>query len=410
MMFYCLLKLAPKKRANLVVKCAALTAIIGWILIFNACSGASGIGAKSTGPGNPTASGLAISAALPQASVGSTYSGSLTASGGTAPYTFAVVSGQMPQGVSLADSTGTISGTPTTSGNFSFGVSVSDSKGASKDQSLVVTVANATTASTPAPTSPPPATPPPNTPSPTAPTSPVASSGATSLSNVQHSGGWSQYGQGPPNFVDCSPSPCDGTSFSMTQGVQSPSMNGQATTFNVGGSTPYSDALFNNHLIGTLSSQGMFDPQQKQVSSLYNFTYDVYFYGDNLGLSEALEFDINQFFGGMGFIYGHQCRIAGGNEWDVFDNQKGAWTPTGIPCFPNSNSWNHLTIKVQRTSDNHLMYQSITLNGKTSNLNWTFGHGSGSDWYGVTINFQMDGNYKQDSYNVSLDNLTFSYQ
>src|ERR1700730_4579710 len=143
MMFYCLLKLAPKKRANLVVQCATLTAIIGWILVFNACSGASGIGAKSTGSGNPTATGLAISAALPQASVGSTYSGSLTASGGTAPYTFAVVSGQLPLGVSLADNTGTISGTPTTSGNFNFGVSVSDSKGASKEQTLVVTVASA---------------------------------------------------------------------------------------------------------------------------------------------------------------------------------------------------------------------------------------------------------------------------
>ncbi|HEY3619540.1 MAG TPA: Ig domain-containing protein, partial [Candidatus Sulfotelmatobacter sp.] len=249
MMFYCLLKRALKKRANLVVQCATLTAIIGWILVFNACSGASGIGAKSTGPGNPTA-GLAISAALPQASVGSTYSGSLTASGGTAPYTFAVVSGQLPQGVSLADNTGTISGTPTASGNFSFGVSVSDSKGASKEQSLAVTVANASSASTPAPTSPPPATPPPNTPSPTATTSPVASSGGSSLSNLQHSAGWSQYGQGPPNFVDCSPSPCDGISFSMTQGVQSPSVSGQATIFNVGGSTPYSDALFNNHLIG----------------------------------------------------------------------------------------------------------------------------------------------------------------
>jgi hypothetical protein len=281
MIGYCLLKLAPKKRASLVVQCATLTAMIGLILVFNACSGASGIGTKSIGTGNPTGAGLAISATLPQASVGSTYSGSLTASGGTAPYTFAVVSGQMPQGVSLADSTGTISGTPTASGKFSFGVSVSDSKGASRDQSLVVTVANATTASTPAPTSPPPATPPPNTPSPTAPTSPVASSGGTSPSNLQHSGGWSQYGQGPPNFVDCSPSPCDGISFSMTQGVQSPSRSGHATTFNVGGSTPYSDALFSNHLIGPLSSQGMFDPGQKQVASLYNFTYDVYFYGDN---------------------------------------------------------------------------------------------------------------------------------
>ena len=187
-------------------------------------------------------------------------------------------------------------------------------------------------------------------------------------------------------------------------------MSGHATIFNVGGSTPYSDALWNNHLIGNMSSQGMFDTNQTQARSLYNFTYDVYFYGDNLGLSEALEFDINQFFDGMGFIFGHQCRIADGNQWDVFDNQKGQWIPTGVPCHPNNNSWNHVTLKVQRTSDNHMTYQSITLNGTTTTLNWSLEHGSAPNWYGLTINFQMDGNYKQDSYNVYLDNLTISYQ
>ncbi len=395
-MFFRLPNLAPKARANraIILQSVALSAIVSWILVCNACSGAPGIGAKSNGPG--TAADLTISATLPPASVGSSYSGSLTASGGAAPYTFAVVSGQLPQGLSLADATGAISGTPTATGSFNFGVSVSDSTGASKDQTLAVNVANAPTSPTP--------------PTPTSPTPTSAASSGTSLSDLQASGGWGQYGQGPPNFVDCSPSPCDGISFSMTQGVQSPSMSGKATEFNVGGSTPYSDALFNNHLIGPLSSQGMFDTNQTQVSQIYNFTYDVYFYGDNLDLSEALEFDINQFFGGMGFIYGHQCRIANGNEWDVFDNQKGQWIPTGIPCFPNSNSWNHLTIKVQRTSDNHLTYQSITLNGTTSTLNWSLGHGSASDWYGIVINFQMDGNYRQDSYNVYLDNVTLTYQ
>ena len=355
-------------------------------------------GAAPVGSGSSATGNLTISAKLPQASIGVGYSGSLTASGGTAPYSFAVVSGHLPQGVTLADSTGAVSGTPTTSGNFSFAVSVSDSKGLTKEQGLQVTVAAATSGGSPAPPS-----------DPTSPT-PTSGSGGTALSNLQHSNGWSQYGQGPPDFVDCSPSPCNGISFSMTQGVQSPSISGQATIFNVAGTVPYSDALYNNHLIGPLSSQGMFDTDQSLTSSLYNFTYDVYFYGDNLGLSEALEFDINQFFGNMGFIFGHQCRIAAGNQWDVWDNQKGAWTPTGVPCFPNSNSWNHLTLKVQRTSDNHLTYQSITLNGKTTTLNWTFEHGSASNWYGVTVNFQMDGNSKQDSYNVYLDNLTLSYQ
>ena len=68
--------------------------------------------------------------------------------------------------------------------------------------------------------------------------------------------------------------------------------------------------LFTIPLIGTHSSQGMPDPDHKIIPNLHNFTYDVYFYGSNLALSEVLEFDINQFFDGMGFIYGHQCEIA----------------------------------------------------------------------------------------------------
>jgi hypothetical protein len=56
------------------------------------------------------------------------------------------------------------------------------------------------------------------------------------------------------------------------------------------------------------------------------------------------------------------------------------------------------------------VYQSITLNGQTNTLNWTFGHGSAPGWYGVTINYQMDGNDHQDAYKVYLDNLTLSYQ
>ena len=196
----------------------------------------------------------------------------------------------------------------------------------------------------------------------------------------------------------------------MTQGVSDPSMSGNATVFWIGGTTPYSDALFHNALIGPFSSQGTFDSDHSLVPTLHNFTYDVYFYGDDLGTSEGLEFDINQFFDGMGFIFGHQCRIANGNQWDVFDNQKGAWVPTGIPCYPKSGTWNHVTIKVQRTSDNHLTYQSITLNGQTANLNWSLPHGSAPNWYGVTVNFQMDGNFRQDSYKVYLDNLTLSYE
>jgi hypothetical protein len=238
-----------------------------------------------------------------------------------------------------------------------------------------------------------------------------SSSGGKSFTNLQHSGGWGEYGQGPPNFVDCSPSPCDGITFSMAQGIKSPSMSGEATEYNLGGTTVYSDGLWNNHLIGALSSQGLPDTNHTLVPTLHNFTYDVYFYGTNLALSQALEFDFNQFLDSKGFIWGHECRIAGGNEWDIWDNLNAKWVPTGVSCKPVSNSWNHLTLKVERTSSNQLLYQSITLNGVTSTLNQTYDPGPApASWWGCTINYQMDGNYKQNSYSVYLDELTYTYE
>ncbi|MGC2477674.1 MAG: hypothetical protein WA485_25275, partial [Candidatus Sulfotelmatobacter sp.] len=196
--------------------------------------------------------------------------------------------------------------------------------------------------------------------------------GGGTFSQIQHAGGWGEAGQRAPKFINCSPSPCDNITFSMAQNIKNPSLSGEATQYNLGGSQGYGDGFWNNHLIGPFSSQGMPDTDQKIVPTLHNFTYDVYFWTGDVNLAQAVEFDINQFFNNTGYIWGHECRVAGGNEWDIWDNLNAKWVPTGISCYPNSNSWNHLTIQVQRTSNNQLLYQSITLNGQTHTLNWTF--------------------------------------
>ncbi|WP_426702276.1 putative Ig domain-containing protein [Rhodanobacter sp. Col0626] len=63
---------------------------------------------------------------VPAGSAGNAYSRNISASGGTAPYTFSLQSGSLPAGVSLAGD-GTLSGTPTAVGNFSFTVQAVDS-------------------------------------------------------------------------------------------------------------------------------------------------------------------------------------------------------------------------------------------------------------------------------------------
>lgn len=55
-------------------------------------------------------------ATLPQATAGQPYSQTVVAGGGTAPYTYSVIAGALPPGLTF--SAGTISGTPTASGSF----------------------------------------------------------------------------------------------------------------------------------------------------------------------------------------------------------------------------------------------------------------------------------------------------
>jgi Putative Ig domain len=74
------------------------------------------------------------SGAMPSATVNTPYSFTLTAKGGTQPYAWSQTSGQLPPGLSLSN-TGVISGTPNTSGNFSFGVRVQDSSSSAQTAS-----------------------------------------------------------------------------------------------------------------------------------------------------------------------------------------------------------------------------------------------------------------------------------
>ena len=70
---------------------------------------------------------LAVANSLPNGNIGGPYDAVLTATGGKAPYTWTVAAGALPAGLTLAPSTGTITGTPNTTGSFTFTMQVTDS-------------------------------------------------------------------------------------------------------------------------------------------------------------------------------------------------------------------------------------------------------------------------------------------
>lgn len=88
------------------------------------------------------ASGIAITNAetLPAATPNVAYSVTLTAAGGSAPYTWTTILGLLPPGLTLNSTSGAISGTPTTPGTYQFTIRVQDVLAANTSKAFTLVV------------------------------------------------------------------------------------------------------------------------------------------------------------------------------------------------------------------------------------------------------------------------------
>jgi hypothetical protein len=182
--------------------------------------------------------------------------------------------------------------------------------------------------------------------------------------------------------------------FSMWQYVGSPSLDGRSAQFNLGGSHPYSNALW-----------------WKQLGAnpgVSNFVYDLYYYIKNPTAPQALEFDVNQSLNGKKFIFGTECDFKWTHTWHVYNPASGQWIITSVPCsVPAAYSWNHVTLSSHRNSNGSMTFVSVTVNGHTYYFNRTFWP-QNSNARELNVAFQMDGNSSQTNYSVWLDRVTLT--
>ena len=111
------------------------------VLALDGCAGyvAGNNSAPKGGAGSGTLS--IASSSLQSGTVGTAYSATLQASGGTTPYSWSLGSGSLPAGLSLNSSSGTISGTPTTSGTSTFTAEATDPSSSAATKSLSIAIA-----------------------------------------------------------------------------------------------------------------------------------------------------------------------------------------------------------------------------------------------------------------------------
>ena len=89
-------------------------------------------------------------ATLPAGVAATPYSQSVTATGGTAPYTYAVSSGALPTGLTLNSATGSITGVPLQPGLFTFTIRATDAAACPGAREYTVTIAAGATSGIPA--------------------------------------------------------------------------------------------------------------------------------------------------------------------------------------------------------------------------------------------------------------------
>ncbi|HTW46492.1 MAG TPA: putative Ig domain-containing protein [Acidobacteriaceae bacterium] len=132
----------------------ALTASTGVIAGTPTTAGTSSFEVKVTDSASHTATGnlslrifpitLAVqTTSLLNGTVNVAYSQTLVATGGVSPYTWSIISGSLPAGLSLGTTTGAITGTPTATGTSSFEVEVTDSASDTANANLSIMVQTA---------------------------------------------------------------------------------------------------------------------------------------------------------------------------------------------------------------------------------------------------------------------------
>jgi len=124
------------------------TVTVTGVVAGNYTNTTSAISSTNGGTGNVSSANLSVGivvispTSLPNGTVGAPYSQLISASGGTAPYTFTVTSGTLPPGLGLGAS-GALSGPPTAAGTFNFTVTAKDTNGLTVSQSYAVVISSA---------------------------------------------------------------------------------------------------------------------------------------------------------------------------------------------------------------------------------------------------------------------------
>ncbi len=226
----------------------------------------------------------------------------------------------------------------------------------------------------------------------TATVGPTAPSYAKVWSHIEDMSGWG-------SCTTCAANPSNPNppvaSYSVTQHVSSPSLDGSSIKFAIWGTDAYADAL---HWI-------KFGNQD----AYRNFIWDFWVNGNSASLyAQNLEFDFFQVAYGRKYMFGSQCNYHNG-LWQIWNEINVAWVNTSVPCHKfQPGVWTHVVWYGQRTSTNQVKYVSLTVGGTTYTLNTLEPSKSVSWGDTLGVQYQQDLNSSATGYSIWVDKIKLS--
>lgn len=217
------------------------------------------------------------------------------------------------------------------------------------------------------------------------------------ITNVQSIPNWepcsAKFPPGHPRAGQICAAGLGDAASTMTENQSSPSLSGASAHFTMGGTAPYSNELYTKFLGGG--------------SQPTHFVYDMYFMIDHPEFAQALEFDVNQAFNNVRWVFGTECNFKDSGRWDVWDGVKG-WQPTTVPCKPfPANQWVHLVWTFERVGQ-QVHYISLAIDDQVYPLDLYYSNAPNWTMESIDVAFQMDGDYRQDPYNIWIDKVSFT--
>ena len=223
---------------------------------------------------------------------------------------------------------------------------------------------------------------------------PAPPSGSTTIQRIEEATAWETCG-------NCGNSGGSGavSTYSMIRGITSPTVDGSATEFKIGGSYAYKNAYWYIAQYGSPTTP---------VSYL-KYEFNLYVPSASANAPQAIEFECQQKAGGYVYNFAWQADYAS-HSWRVFDYVNRQWVNSGLSFSAFApDKWHHLIAEFH-ASGTTAVHDALTIDGVRHVVNLRRAAKRGTSCHYLKNAFQLDLNGNPTAYKVYVDAMTITYK